>query len=86
MITLHRHTTDPKAEEIEQKFKDLVLAYRVETLPEDESGPFIVDGDQKIEGEEEITSWLRELQGDLEWQRSLTGDGCYIDPRSGDVC
>lgn len=86
MITLHRHKTDPKADEIEQKFKDLVLAYRMETLPEDESGPFIVDGDQKVEGEEEITSWLRELEGDLKWERSLTGDGCYIDPRSGEVC
>lgn len=86
MITLHRHKTDPKAEEIVQKFKDLVLAYRVETLSEDESGPFIVDGDQKIEGEKKIGSWLRELEGDLEFQRSLTGDGCYIDPRSGEIC
>ncbi|MDX1642442.1 MAG: hypothetical protein R3220_12135 [Balneolaceae bacterium] len=86
MITLHRHKTDTRAEEIEEKFQDLVLAYRVETLPEDESGPFIIDGDQKIEGEKEIVSWLRGLEGDLQWQRSITGDGCYIDPRSGEVC
>lgn len=86
MITLHRHKIDPKAEEIEQKFKDLVLAYSVETLPEDESGPFIVDGDKKIEGVEEITAWLRELQSDLEWERSLTGDACYLDPETGEVC
>lgn len=86
MITLHRHKTDSKAEEIEQKFKDLVLAYRVEILPENEFGPFIVDGGQKFEGVEDITSWLRELEGDLKWERSLTGDGCYIDPRSGEVC
>lgn len=86
MITLHRRKTDPKADKIEQKFKDLVLAYRVEDMPEDNSGPFIVDGGKKIEGEEEIMSWLQELEGDLKWERSLTGDGCYIDPRSGEVC
>lgn len=86
MITLHRHNTDSKAEKIEQKFKDLVLAYHVETLPEDESGPFIVDSGKRIEGEDELETWFRKLESELNWQRSLSGDGCYIHPESGEIC
>lgn len=86
MITLYRHKTDPKAEEIEQTFKDLVLAYRVETIAKEESGPFIVDGNQKIESDAEMETWFQKLEGELKWQRSISGDGCYIDPDTGNVC
>lgn len=86
MITLHRHKTDSKAEEIEQKFRDLVLAYRVKTISEEESGPYIIDGNQKIENDAEMESWFQQLERELQWQRSLSGDGCYIDPETGGVC
>lgn len=86
MITLYRHKDDNEAANIEEKLQDLVLAYRVEEIDDQESGPFIVDGGEKIQGEEELETWFRELKGELDWQRSITGDGCYIHPDSGKVC
>lgn len=86
MITLYRHKDDNEAANIEEKLQDLVLAYRVEEIDDQESGPFIVDGWEKIQGEEELEAWFRELKGELDWQRSITGDGCYIHPDSGKVC
>jgi hypothetical protein len=86
MITLYRHKDDKQAANIEEKLQDLVLAYRVEEIDDQESEPFIVDGGEKIQGEEELENWFRELKGELDWQRSITGDGCYIHPDSGKVC
>lgn len=89
MIKLIRQLNDPKADEIESRFKDLVLSYKTEVI---ENGtirnqlPKIHDGDSVIFGNEEIEKWFQELEEDLNWQRSLSGDGCYIDPISGKVC
>lgn len=89
MITLIRKSDDTKADEIESRFQELILAYKTEICengPNEEQLPTIRDGESVISGEEEIDEWLRELEEDLTWQRSLSGDGCYIDPKSGDVC
>ena len=87
MITLIRHPDDPKADEIEQRFKDLILSYKVETTKGSEQpGPRIKDSDTTISGDKAIEKWLRELEKEIRWQRSLTGDGCYIDPDSGTTC
>ncbi|WP_340105235.1 hypothetical protein [Rhodohalobacter sp. 8-1] len=87
MIKLIRKPDDPKAGEIESRFGDLILSYKTEISDEDDDDlPKIKDGDTIISGEDEIESWLQELEADLKWQRSLSGDGCYIDPESGKVC
>ena len=85
MIKLFRHADDPKADEIESRFEELILSYKTE-ISEDNDLPKILDGDTIISGDEEIEEWLRELESELKWQRSLSGDGCYIDPKSGNVC
>lgn len=85
MIKLIRKIDDPKADEIESRFKDLILSYKTEKSDEDNL-PKIKDGDTVISDDEEIENWFRELEDELEWQRSLSGDGCYIDPKSGKVC
>jgi hypothetical protein len=85
MITLIRQADDPKADDIESRFKDLILSYKTEIF-EDNDLPKIVDGDTTVSGAEEIEEWLSELESELNWQRSLSGDGCYIDPKSGNVC
>ena len=51
MITLHRHKDNEQAAKIEEKLQDLVLAYQVEKIDDQESEPFIVDGGGKIQGE-----------------------------------
>lgn len=85
MIKLIRKPDDPQADEIESRFEDLILSYKTEISDEDDL-PKIKDGDTIISGEDEIENWLRELEADLEWQRSLSGDACFIDPDSGKVC
>ena len=85
MIKLIRQDDDPMADEIESRFQDLILSYKTE-ISEDNDLPKIVDGDTTLSDKDEIEEWLRELESELKWQRSLSGDACYIDPDSGNVC
>ncbi|HKL15303.1 MAG TPA: hypothetical protein VJ915_06685 [Balneolaceae bacterium] len=85
MIKLIRQKDDPKADAIESRFDDLILSYKTEISDTDDL-PKIIDGETVVSGDEEIEKWLRELEEDLSWQRSLSGDGCYIDPESGKIC
>lgn len=89
MIKLYRKTVDPAADRIEARFRELVLSYKT-VLTDDEPGtgklPRIRDGKNIITGDEQIGQWLRELADELKWQRSISGDGCYIDPETGEVC
>ena len=87
MITLHRKKQSETADAIENRFEELILAYRVEPLPESgRAAWYITDGDTKIQDHIELDNWLEKLEKDLDWQRSISGDGCYIDPETGSVC
>lgn len=89
MITLHCKKGDPKSNRLEQKLKEIVLAYKTVYHQANESShplPYIEDDDAIITDYEEIEEWIIELEAELKWQRSLSGDGCYIDPNSGKVC
>ena len=89
MITLHSIKDDPKSSRLEQKLKELVLAFKTVYHQADEcshSIPYIEDGDAIITNDEKIEEWIVELESELKWQRSLSGDGCYIHPDSGKVC
>ena len=89
MIELIRQKDDPFADNIEQRFDTLVLSYKTsfdENTNENEKTPRIIDGDEIVRGKKSIKTWLNDLESDLQWQRSLSGDGCYIDPSSGEVC
>lgn len=86
MITLYRKKNDEQAAKIEERLKDLVLAYRVEEVEDHQIEPFIKEGSKKIQGEEQLEKWFRELETELNWQRSISGDSCYISPDSGKIC
>jgi len=85
MIKLIRNTDDTKSDDIESRFGDLVLSYKTE-ISDDDNLPKIQDGESVISGDKQIESWLWELEDELIWQRSLSGDGCYINPKSGKIC
>lgn len=85
MITLVRSEQDPAADEIEMRLKSLVLAYKTDIQP-DAGSPYIEESGKKIVKAVELELWFRQLESELKWQRSLSGDGCYIDPESGSVC
>jgi hypothetical protein len=90
MIVLHRRKEDPYADDLEGKLRDLVVAYRTAIHEERSSGseslPCIHESGKIISGKDEISQYLVDLEKELAWQRSLSGDGCYIDPESGEVC
>ncbi|MEX0771618.1 MAG: hypothetical protein WEB89_06475 [Balneolales bacterium] len=88
MITLHRKENDPDSDELEEKLNDLVLAFEAINHSSGDGGPlpYIEEGEKKVQGEKEIEEWLIGLQDELGWQRSLSGDACYIDPKTGKVC
>lgn len=93
MIQLVRPEKSPFADELESIFQGLVLAYRRKFVEDDglddsdrPSTPYILDGNRKIDGEKAIRSWVRELERELSIQRSVSGDGCYVDPDSGETC
>lgn len=87
MITLYRKKNQKKGDEIKAKLEQLILAYRVEFLHEDaEEDVYIEDGSTRIESTQEIEEWFLKLEKELSWQRSISGDGCYLDPDTGDIC
>lgn len=87
MITLFKKTGDEFAGKIHSALDDLIIRFETKCLPADSSDPtHIIDGDKIVKGEEEISDWLMQLEAELKWQRSLSGDGCYIDPETGNSC
>lgn len=94
MIELHRYKNDDYADKLEHRLEELVLAYRTvtHTEPDAQTGepetslPYLDENGTKITGKEEINSYLRELSNELKEQRSISGDACYIDPQTGEIC
>jgi len=87
MITLYKKRDSQFGDKVREKLIDLVVSYEEKELPEDgSSGVFIMDSGKKIEERRAIDDWLTQLEKELSWQRSLSGDGCYIDPETGETC
>lgn len=91
MIVLHRNRKDSFADQIEETLTDLVVAHKTviynRSDPQPETPlPFLKENDTKVTGNENINAYLRELSNELQEQRSISGDACYIDPRTGEIC
>lgn len=87
MITLHKKREHASSDQLQKKLEELVIAFKKEVHPDDAAGlPYIVEDEKEYQSKEAIEEWLAELSEDLNWQRSLSGDGCYIDPKKGKVC
>ncbi|MEX0686366.1 MAG: hypothetical protein WD267_00595 [Balneolales bacterium] len=88
MIKLHRKKDDPKSDMLEEKLINMVLAYETVDHSGDnhEKTPYIEESGQIIEGNEQVDEWLTTLESELDWQRSISGDACYFDPKTGKIC
>ena len=91
MIELHRTNESTRADEIENRFKELVIAHKVKYHPPETSDsthplPFIKENDKIYSNRDEIDHFLRELSGELHQMRIYTSDSCYIDPNTGETC
>lgn len=87
MITIHKRKNEETLSKLELELKNLVIAYQeIEHDSSDIPLPYIEEDGKKFITEEEVESWLSGLKKELDWQRSMSGDGCYIPPDSDDNC
>ncbi|MBO6585015.1 MAG: hypothetical protein JJ953_02805 [Gracilimonas sp.] len=89
MIKLHRKRQDTASDQLEQQLNNLVISFKKVNYEEEGEQiklPYIEEDGVEFHTEEEIAGWMRDLESQLNWQRSLSGDGCFIDPKSGKIC
>lgn len=92
MIELHRPEDDSYSDRVEEQLEELVVSHNIHRYAEAEEDkpdcdlPFIRDSKRVACGEKEIKRYLADLEDDLYRMRRLTGDACYIDPDTGEVC
>ncbi len=87
MIKLHKKESDTHSEKLEEKLKDLVISFKKEVHSSETEGlPYIEEDGRLYKTEKEIEEWLEQIKKELSWQRSLSGDGCYIDPETDEIC
>lgn len=89
MITLYRQQDSKRADEIQARLEEMVAAHRVRPADEFDGAPdefpVIDDSGDQYYGDE-IEGFLRTLQGELQINRMVSSDACYIDPRDGETC
>ena len=89
MITLYRPRDSKRADEIQSRLEDMVAAHRVRPADEFEGPaselPAIDDSGDRYSGDA-IEAFLRTLEGELQVNRMISSDACYIDPRDGETC
>lgn len=76
---------DTEADLIEDRLKKLVVAYKTVIDAEIDSAYIEESGNKIVQGDH-MENWFRQLESELSRQRSLSGDGCYIDPETGNIC
>ena len=81
MIELHRPAVSPAADAIEETLRDLCVAYRVAAS----TSLFLEEGGRRFSGDA-VRPYLDALSDELRANREVSGDACYVDPRSGKVC
>ncbi len=90
MITLYRAEKDQEADKIEEKLESLVVSFQSEIVTDNDKAdsvlPYIVEGNKRISGDSKLDKYITELERELHIQRSVTGDACYIDPDTGEIC
>ena len=94
MIELHCIPDDPFSNELKEWLNDLVVAHKVleysdrdlkAARPEYDL-PYIRENGTIVTGHEKIRQFMKQLSIEIGQQRMVTGDGCYIDPETGEVC
>lgn len=93
MIILYRKPDSRRADGIQERLEDLVVAHRVEVvsgaeaeLPVDECDlPVLVEGKRTYTGPD-VDAMLDALEGRLAVSRQISGDACYVDPDRPGEC
>lgn len=88
MIELYRAAESATGAALEETLRELCVAHRVITVEAGDEGPlppYLVESGRQYAGDA-IPPFLAELRAELSANRMVSGDSCYIDPRSGKVC
>jgi hypothetical protein len=92
VIILYRTENDAKGDEIQAALEELVVAHRVEIVPNGapapvsvEALPAVVDGERVVSGQEALDAYLHELAAWMAEWRKYQSDVCYVDD-DGNVC
>ena len=85
MLTFYRQEDHRFRNPIEDKIKDLVIAHRLVPLHGNEE-PYLDENGTIIKGMEAMNDYLEDLRKELQIQRSITADACYVDEKSGEIC
>jgi hypothetical protein len=85
MIYLHR--TKGTGDELAEMLRELCVAHDTVWLdgPDAAASPFLVEGSRRYAGAD-IPPFLDLLRAETRVNRTVSGDACYIDPRTGRVC
>jgi len=90
VIKLYRNREDTFADKIAEQLENLAVAYKIYITdhcnPDEEKLPYLKEGNKTVSKNKEIEKFLYDLSLDLKDQRSVTGDSCYIDPETGEIC
>lgn len=87
MILLHIKDGDEHSLRLKRELEGLVISFKT-VLHQSNSIdlPYIEESGETYHKEEEIKEWLEELKSELNVQRTVSGDGCYINPKNGKSC
>ena len=92
MITLYRTAQCEACDEVQDKLRELVVAHQVVDVAQerpaalaDKELPAIVDGEQVVSGQTDVTDYLAGLTREVELWRKFQSDVCYIDDE-GNTC
>ncbi len=85
MLTFYRQENHQYREIIEQRMKELVIAHRIVPLHGEEE-PYLDENGHLFKGLEDMVDFLNDLQRELDIQRSISADACYVDEETGEIC
>jgi len=85
MLTLIRPISNKLADEIEDRLKNMVVAYEVMRNVTTDF-PYLLESGKVIKDVDSIKIFLEQLEKEINWSRSISADACYLDPDGGMVC
>jgi hypothetical protein len=94
MIKLYVKNNCPECDEIEEKFKDLVLAHKLINVDSENFDnsfdraelPVVQDEGKIIKGSKEIDKFLDEMENFLKEWNKFQSDVCYVDDNGYVIC
>ena len=94
MLVFYRTKACPRCDEVEERLRDLVVAYQVIYVDQNEAGgtwsggtvPLLKEGDRIYATAAAVDQYLEALTAELALSRTYQSDACYLEPVDGKTC